>query len=262
VSRRQTRESLPTTCKSLKDSTLRSHTQNYHRRPISLSSQRLSLDRTESGPLSQRSSHRTKQTSDSESRTNPKPHALCLSARTPLKPSRKRSSRNASRTAGEAYANAQLDGYAADPNATPRPGRVLRKPAPASAPRPPAPDLHKTAVPEWDPAPGASDSDYTDRGELNRPMSSVTESTDSRTRSRSPTKRMIGLRVAEKTVSSKTVRSLADVPEDVRKLYKEIQSLARVPLGVVPQGIEVRVLILLNSSSLIFPPGSAPSRCW
>jgi hypothetical protein len=30
------------------------------------------------------------------------------------------------------------------------------------------------------------------------------------------------------------VKSPADVPEDVRKLYKEIQSLARVPRGVIP----------------------------
>ena len=50
---------------------------------------------------------------------------------------------------------------------------------------------------------------------------------------------MIDLKVAEKTVSLKTVKSPTDVPEDVRKLYKEIQSLARVPRGGIPLGIEV-----------------------
>ncbi|PVI01082.1 hypothetical protein DM02DRAFT_654856 [Periconia macrospinosa] len=59
----------------------------------------------------------------------------------------------------------------------------------------------------------------------------VTESAGSQARSRSPTKRMIDLKVAEKTVSSKTVKSPADVPEDVRKLYKEIQGLARITRG-------------------------------
>lgn len=161
----------------------------------------------------------------------------------PLKHSRTRSSRTASTQASGTNTDAQTVGHVADPNATPRPERAIRKPARASAPPPPAPCLHETAVPEWTPEPSASDGEYIDREDLNRPMSiasSVTESTGSKARSRSPTKRMIDLKVAEKTVSSKTVRSLADVPEDVRKLYKEIQSLARVPRGVVPLGIEVR----------------------
>lgn len=71
-------------------------------------------------------------------------------------------------------------------------------------------------------------------------ISSVAESTGSKARSHSPTKRMIDLKVAEKKVSSKMVKSPVDVPEDVRKLYKEIQSLARVPRGVIPLGVEVR----------------------
>ena len=187
--------------------------------------------------------------------------AMSERPKSPLKLSRTRS-RTASRTAGETYTDAQPVGYVADPNATPRPGRVRHKPAPASAPPLPALALRNTAVPEWNSAPGASDSDYTDKEDPNRPMSSVTKSTDSKARSRSPTKRMIDLKVADKTVSSRTARSLADVPEDVRKLYKEIQSLARVPRGVVPRGIEVRGLISHNSFSLTFTLGSAPSRCW
>jgi hypothetical protein len=161
----------------------------------------------------------------------------------PLKHSKMSSRSTASTKARVTNTDAQAVGYVADPNATPRPGRAVRRPAQASAPPPPAPALHETALPAWSPAPSASDDEYIDREDLNRPMSilsSVTESTGSKARSRSPTKRMIDLKVAEKTVSSKTARSLADVPEYVRKLYKEIQSLARVPRGVVPRGIEVR----------------------
>ncbi|KAF1972376.1 hypothetical protein BU23DRAFT_162512 [Bimuria novae-zelandiae CBS 107.79] len=96
-------------------------------------------------------------------------------------------------------------------------------------------------MPEWAPTSSASDPPYMDREDLNQPLSSissVTESTGSKARSRSPTKRMINIKIAEKTVSSRTVKSPADVPEDVRKLYRVVQSLARVPRGVIPLGIE------------------------
>lgn len=80
-----------------------------------------------------------------------------------------------------------------------------------------------------------------DREDMDRSASSVTESTGSKARSRSPTERMVDLRVAEKMVAPKTVKSPADVPEDVRGLYKAIQSLARVPRSVIPLGIEDEV---------------------
>ena len=156
----------------------------------------------------------------------------------------KTSSRIAARKVEDTRSKAQVVEYVVDLNATPRPGRVGRKPAPGpAAPPVPVPALHEANTPELIPTPSASDSEYIDRDEMDRPMSSIssiTESTGSKARSRSPTKRMIDLKVAEKAVSSKTVKSPADVPEDVRKLYKEIRSLARVPRGVIPLGIEVR----------------------
>jgi hypothetical protein len=51
---------------------------------------------------------------------------------------------------------------------------------------------------------------------------------------------MADLRVAEKTVVTKTVESPVYVPEDVRALLNAIESLALVPRGVIPLGIEVR----------------------
>ena len=122
---------------------------------------------------------------------------------------------------------------------TPRPGRVGRHATvgPATS----APTLHGANMPDWPPNYSPRDSDHIDRDGMDAPVSrsSVTESTGSKTRSRSPTKRMIDLRVAEKKAVSKMVTSLADVPEDMQKLYKEIRSLARVPRAVIPVGIEV-----------------------
>lgn len=190
----------------------------------------------------------------------------CAMSQTPRSPS-KTSSRIAARKVEDTKRKTQVVEYVVDPNTTPRPGRVRRKPAPGPATPPmPVPALHESNIPEWIPTPSASDGEYINREDMDRPMSSissVTESTGSKARSRSPTKRMIDLKVAEKTVCSKTVKSPADVPEDVRKLYKEIQSLARIPRGVIPLGIEVRVCAHTHLfPSLTVPPGPSSNRCW
>lgn len=156
----------------------------------------------------------------------------------------KTSNRIAGRKFEEAQNKAHIKRHAMDPNVTLWPGCVGRQPAQGlAAPAVPASALHEANMPEWNPTSSASDGGYTDREDRNRPMSSislVTETTGSEARSRSPTIRMIDLKAAEKPVSSKTVKLPADVPDDVRKLFKEIQSLARIPRGVIPVGIEVR----------------------
>jgi hypothetical protein len=60
-------------------------------------------------------------------------------------------------------------------------------------------------------------------------------------RSRSPTRRMVDLRIAKKPVVPKTAIGSTDVPQDVRILYKAIQALARRSKGVIPLGIEVQL---------------------
>ncbi|KAI9772513.1 MAG: hypothetical protein M1840_000718 [Geoglossum simile] len=127
-----------------------------------------------------------------------------------------------------------------DPDTTPRSVRARRKPAPTPPATIPIPVLDKTKIPTLTPNTSEDKLD-TDKGDVDWPTSSVTESTGSKARSRSPTKRMIDLRVAEKTVISKTVKSPTDVPEDVRGLYEAIRSLARMPHGVIPLGIEGEV---------------------
>lgn len=69
---------------------------------------------------------------------------------------------------------------------------------------------------------------------------SNTESTASR-QSRSPTRRVVDLRIARKPLVPKVVKSSEDVPEDVRALYKAISTLVRRSKGVIPQGIEKEV---------------------
>jgi hypothetical protein len=118
-----------------------------------------------------------------------------------------------------------------DPSVTPRPFRTRRKLAST-----PVTALDETAKPALIPS-ASEDKIGIDREDM-EPASSVTESIGSK-RSRSPTKRMVDLQVAEKKVVPKTAKSPADVPEDVRGLYRAIQSLARVPRGVIPLGIEV-----------------------
>ncbi|KAK7177661.1 hypothetical protein PSPO01_16292 [Paraphaeosphaeria sporulosa] len=63
------------------------------------------------------------------------------------------------------------------------------------------------------------------------------ESTASR-QSRSPTRRVVDLRIARKPLVPRVVKSSEDVPEDVRALYKAISTLVRRSKGVIPQGIE------------------------
>ncbi|KAI9774939.1 MAG: hypothetical protein M1840_000155 [Geoglossum simile] len=152
------------------------------------------------------------------------------------------SSRIAARKARDTRDKALAVEDVIDPNATPRPVRARRKPAPApAAPTMPVPALYETAMPELMPSTSEGELDL-DREDMDRPASSVTESIGSKARSRSLTKRMVDLRVAEKAVAPKTAKSPADVPEDVRGLYMAIQSLARVPRSVIPLGIEVRVV--------------------
>ncbi|KAI9775012.1 MAG: hypothetical protein M1839_001612 [Geoglossum umbratile] len=149
----------------------------------------------------------------------------------PRSPS-KRSSRIAARKARDTRNKALVED-ATDPDATPRPVRARHKPAPV----PPTPVLDKTNIPTLTP------NTPEDKLEIDREdvASSVTESTGLKARSCSPTKRMIDLRVAEKTVISKTVKLPTDVPEDVQGLSEAIRSLVHMPHGVIPLGIEDEV---------------------
>jgi hypothetical protein len=128
-------------------------------------------------------------------------NTTCAMSQPPRSPS-KTSSRIAARKLEDIRKKAQAVEYVVDPNATPRPGRVGRKPAPGpAAPPVPVPALHEANLPELIPTPSASDSEYIDRDEIDRPMSSissVTKSTGSKARSRSPTKRMIDLKLRKR----------------------------------------------------------------
>jgi hypothetical protein len=171
------------------------------------------------------------------------PNALTPVMSQALRSPSKRSSRVAARKAKDTSIGPAVED-AVDPNATPRPARAKGKPVPAPpAPTVPVPDLDEIEMPTLTPSASEGELDIV-RYKMDRPASSITESTGSKARSRSPTKRMVDLRVAEKTVVLKTVKSPADVPEDVRRVYKAIQSLARVPRGVIPLGIEVRANLL------------------
>ena len=129
-----------------------------------------------------------------------------------------------------------------DHNTTPRPARTRTRTALAlAAAEVPIPILNQTAIPALIPSAPKGGSDLV-RRDNDRSVSPVTESTDSATRSSSPTKRMVDLRVAEKALAQKGAKSPADVPEDVRKLYKAIRSLAFIPRNIIPLGIEVRAL--------------------
>ncbi|KAI9760489.1 MAG: hypothetical protein M1840_002399 [Geoglossum simile] len=163
----------------------------------------------------------------------PKTPTLIMS-QAPRSPS-KTSSRIAARKARDTR-NKVLVEDVIDLDATPRPVRARHKPAPA----PPIPVLDKTKIPTLT-SNIPEDRLETGREDVDWPASSATKSTSSKARSRSPTKRMIDLRVAEKMVISKTAKSPTDVPEDVRGLYKAIRSLARNSHDVIPLGIEDEV---------------------
>ncbi|PSN58779.1 hypothetical protein BS50DRAFT_367819 [Corynespora cassiicola Philippines] len=178
------------------------------------------------------------------------PNAPSLVMSQALRSPSKRSSRVAARKAKDTNIGSTVEDLV-DPNTTPRPVRAKRKPAPGPpVPIVPVPNLDETQMPALTPSASEGELDIP-RYDMDRPTSSITESTGSRARSRSPTKRMVDLRVAEKTVALKTVKSPADVPGDVREVYKAIQSLARVPRGVIPLGIEVRANPLLSLLSLL-----------
>jgi hypothetical protein len=74
--------------------------------------------------------------------------------------------------------------------------------------------------------------------EITEKVESTCESITSK-RSHSPTRRMIDLQVAKKPVISRTATPSADVPQDVRTLFKMIQALARRSKCIMPLGIEV-----------------------
>ncbi|KAF2467996.1 uncharacterized protein BDR25DRAFT_266464 [Lindgomyces ingoldianus] len=117
-----------------------------------------------------------------------------------------------------------------DPNTTPRPTRQKRVAPPAL----PIPDPHTR------PAPILTPSVSEEQAGEDTEAESAHESTTSK-RSRSPTRRMVDLKVAKKPVVSKTATSSTDVPQDVKTLYKTIQALARRSKGVIPLGIETEV---------------------
>ncbi|CAI6225569.1 unnamed protein product [Periconia digitata] len=149
----------------------------------------------------------------------------------------KRSSRVAARKAKDTNIGSAVKDLV-DPNATPRPVHAKGKLAPGlPVPIVPVLDLDETQMPALTPSASEGELDIL-RYDIDRPASSITESISSRARSRSPTKRIVDLQVAEKTVALKTVKSPADVPENVRGVYKAIQSLARVPRSVIPLGIK------------------------
>ena len=91
-------------------------------------------------------------------------------------------------------------------------------------------------------------------GSLDQKESSIDESTESRNskRSRSPTKRMVDLRVADKRIEEKGIYSLSDLPEDVRELHMDVQTLGMSEYGIVP--MDIKVCSIMNSSyhQLIF----------
>lgn len=124
--------------------------------------------------------------------------------------------------------------HVVDLSVTPRPTRRKR----AAPPSLPAPNLHTRPTPVLTPS---ISEDHIDEEVEDVEVESAYESTTSK-RSRSPTRRMVDLQIARKPVVSKSAASSADVPQNVRALYKAIQVLARRSKGVIPLGIEVRFL--------------------
>ncbi|KAF9731991.1 hypothetical protein PMIN02_000356 [Paraphaeosphaeria minitans] len=120
-----------------------------------------------------------------------------------------------------------------DLNATPRPTRSKR----AAPPSLPALNLYTRPAPVL--TSSVSDN-HVNEDTCDIEPGSTYGSTTSK-RSRSPTLRMVDLRIASKPVVSKSATSSVDIPQDVRKLYKAIQGLARRARGVIPLGIEAEV---------------------
>ena len=129
---------------------------------------------------------------------------------------------------------------AMDHNATPRALRTrprgIQTPAAAGIPLTPLYEMEMPALTS-----GALKARLETCEDESRLVSSTRNSTDSKARSRSPTKRMIDLRVAKKKVNQKKAQSRADIPEDVRELYDAIRSLAIVSRNGIPQEVEVRI---------------------
>ena len=89
---------------------------------------------------------------------------------------------------------------------------------------------------------GASTGDATD---VNDENSSINESASSKVsrRSRSPTKRMVDLKIAEKKIVEKGVTSNSDLPPDVESLYLDIQTIGMTGCGIVPLEMKVSFLV-------------------
>lgn len=150
--------------------------------------------------------------------------------------------RSPSRRRYPARSKASVGDGAMDVDAAPRqPRRNSRRPVQA---------LGDTAIPAL--TPSTSENQVEGRYQ---PEPSVAESSESKVskRSVSPAKRMVDLRVADKKVVQKSIRSRADVPEGVQELYKTIQGIATFARDIVPRGIEVGA-----RSKLVFPV----SRDW
>ena len=173
-------------------------------------------------------------------------HAMLPESRSPTRKPSRRTPRNAHTTMDEAPEAQDLTSavehvllprqHAVDPHATPRPTRRKR----ATPPLLPLIDTLTGRAPVLMPrvseehaSADASDVEIAE-------VESTCESTTSK-RSLSPTRRMVDLQVAKKPVIPKTAISSADVPQDVRTLYKMIQGLARRSKVVIPLGIEVQL---------------------
>lgn len=117
---------------------------------------------------------------------------------------------------------------AEDPDATPKAAR--------SSNRPLIQESGKAAFPLRPEA-------KTSSGNPNSPdehSSSVGESTDSKgsRRSRSPTKRLADLSAAQRKVNISQILSPSDVPDDVRSLLREVETLG-CKIGVIPMELKV-----------------------
>ncbi|KAI9695442.1 MAG: hypothetical protein M1820_008627 [Bogoriella megaspora] len=186
--------------------------------------------------LSEISPPNNRRPSEQPSIRQPMPNAV-----TPTMPPAPRPSSNRAQAKKAVNTNEASEKDAVDPNSTPRPVRITRRTVqPPAAADMPNTILDETSTPAWARSASGSEPDMSG-GDTGRSLSSVTQSTDSKARSRSPTKRMVDLRVAEKTLIPEAATKAADVPEDVRGLYRAIRSLAHVPRNVIPLGIEDEV---------------------
>jgi hypothetical protein len=180
---------------------------------------------------------------------NAQAHAMSQDSRSPTRKSSRRTVHNAHTIMEETPGAQNLTSavehvllprqHAVDTYATPRPIRGKR----ATPPLLPLTDMLTGRAPVLMPR-VSEEHASADAGDVEiAEAESTCESTRSTTsrRSHSPTRRMVDLQVAKKPVIPKTATSSADVPQDVRTLYKMIQALARRSKCVIPLGIEVQL---------------------